>query len=114
MVGAEGLLAVLPSLARKFGIKSGMPISEAFELCPKAIFLPVNMELYQKVSERIMSIVKNYSKVWEIVSLDEAYLDLSFVLDYKKTENLAKKLKGEIFEKEKLTSTVGIGQNKLR
>ena len=73
----------------------------------------MNIELYRKVSESIMEIIKKYSSKWEIVSLDEAYLDLSFLESYQEVENLAKKLKNEILEKEKLTSTVGIGPNKL-
>ena len=99
--------------ARKYGIHSALPISKAYELCPDAIFLPVNMELYQNVSEEIMGIVRKYSPKWEIVSLDEAYLDISFLENYQKTEKLAKKLKREILKKEKLTSTIGIGPNKL-
>jgi DNA polymerase IV (DinB-like DNA polymerase) len=98
--------------ARKYGIHSSLPISIAWRLCPKAIFLPVNMRLYQEVSERIMEILKNYSPIVEQVSLDEAYLDLSSQKSYKKTERLAEKIKTEILEKEKLTSTIGIGPNK--
>jgi DNA polymerase IV (DinB-like DNA polymerase) len=122
----RGVVSTCNYLARRYGIKSAMPISKAYQLCPKAIFLPVNLELYQKVSERIMEIIKRYSSKWEIVSLDEAYLDLteySNILQnmriskidkiYKGVENLAKKLKAEIWEKEKLTATIGIGPNKL-
>ncbi len=109
----RGVVSTANYQARIYGIHSALPISKAFELCPKAIFLPVNMELYQEVSEKIMKIVKKYSKTWEIVSLDEAYLDTSFLKNYQKAENLAKKLKKEILEKEKLTATVGIGPNKL-
>ena len=109
----RGVVSSASYEARKFGIGSAMPISKAYELCPKAVFLPVNMELYTKVSERIMEIIKKYSSKWEIVSLDEAYLDLSFLKSFKIAENLAKKSKREIFEREKLTSTVGIGPNKL-
>jgi DNA polymerase IV (DinB-like DNA polymerase) len=108
----RGVVSTCNYLARGYGIKSGMPISKAFELCPDAVFLPVNIELYEKVSEKIMEIVKKYSKKYEIVSLDEAYLDISFCKSYKKAKELAKKLKKEIFEKEKLTCTVGIGPNK--
>jgi DNA polymerase IV (DinB-like DNA polymerase) len=125
----RGVVATANYEARKYGIKSGMPISKAWQLCPNAIFLPVNIGLYQKVSEEIMEIVKKYSKKYEIVSLDEAYLDLteySNILQnirmfgeqigieksYERAEKLAKKLKKEIFEKEKLTCTVGIGPNK--
>jgi DNA polymerase IV (DinB-like DNA polymerase) len=126
----RGVVSTANYEARKYGIKSGMPISKAYQLCPNAIFLPVNIELYQKVSEKIMEIIKKYSPIYEIVSLDEAYLDLteySNILQnirmfgekegikksYKKVEKLARKLKREIFEKEKLTATVGIGPNKL-
>ncbi len=119
----RGVVSTANYLARKYGIHSGMPISKAYQLCPQAIFLPVNIKLYQKVSEKIMEIVKKYSSVFEQVSLDEAYLDLStyFVMAnkvdknfyWKKAEALAKKLKKEIWEKEKLTSTIGVGPNKL-
>jgi DNA polymerase IV (DinB-like DNA polymerase) len=108
----RGVVSTCNYLARGYGIKSGMPISKAFELCPDAVFLPVNIELYEKVSEKIMEIVKKYSKKYEIVSLDEAYLDISFCKSYKKAKELAKKLKKEIFEKGSLTCTVGIGPNK--
>ncbi|MCD6500702.1 DNA polymerase IV [bacterium] len=120
----RGVVSTANYIARKYGIHSAMPISKAYQLCPKAVFLPVNHELYQKVSENIMNIVKKYSPRFELVSLDEAYLDLSETVvkpllwqsyydSYKKGEVLAKKLKKEIFKKEKLTSTVGIGPNKL-
>lgn len=109
----RGVVSTCNYLARKYGLHSALPISKAFELCPNAIFLPVDMELYQKVSENIMEIIKKYSKKWEVVSLDEAYLDVSFLKNYQEAEKMAKRLKKEIFEKEKLTSTIGIGPNKL-
>jgi len=121
--GGRGVVSSASYSARKFGIRSALPISKAYELCPKAIFLPVNMELYQEVSEEIMEIIKKYSPQWETVSLDEAYLDLSFLKSYKGLQPshhppakggplaklLAEKLKEEILEKEKLTCTVDIG-----
>jgi DNA polymerase IV (DinB-like DNA polymerase) len=126
IVGADpkrgrGVVSTCNYSARRHGIHSGLSISKAYQLCPKAIFLPVNKELYRKVSERIMKIIKKYSSTFEQASLDEAYLDISFLLEnksdkekaWKKAENLAKKLKKEIWEKEKLTSTIGIGPNKL-
>jgi len=119
----RGVVATCNYEARKYGIHSAMPISKAYRLCPNAIFLPVNMELYQKVSENIMEIVKKYSPIFEQVSLDEAYLNLSLVFHdrrkqgiewaWEEAKEIARKLKAEILEKEKLTSTVGIGPNKL-
>jgi DNA polymerase IV (DinB-like DNA polymerase) len=116
----RGVVSTANYTARKYGIHSAMPISVAWRLCPQAIFLPVNMELYQKVSEKIMEIIKKYGAIFEQVSLDEAYLDLSPLFTrsrgqglYREAKELAGKLKKEIFEKEKLPSTVGIGPNKL-
>ena len=119
----RGVVSTSNYIARKYGIHSAMPISKAYQLCPNAIFLPVNMKLYENVSRRIMEIIKRYSSQWEIVSLDEASLDLSYVFRdrkkcsideiWEKAEGIAKNLKKEIFEKEKLTATVGIGPNKL-
>jgi len=110
----RGVVSTANYEARRYGIHSAMPISKAYQLCPRAIFLPVNMELYQKVSESIMEIVKRYSPIYEIISLDESYLDLTKIAkNLKEAEKIGRKLKNEIFEKEKLTSTVGIGPNKL-
>jgi len=108
----RGVVSTANYEARKYGIHSALPISIAWRLCPNAIFLPVNMKLYQEVSERIMEILKNYSPIVEQVSLYEAYLDLSSQRNYKNTKQLAKKIKTEILEKEKLTSTIGIAPNK--
>lgn len=113
----RGVVSTANYEARKYGIHSALPISKAYQLCHNAVFLPVNIELYQKVSERIMEIIKKFSKTWEIVSLDEAYLNIPLIHIKKPWQNyvygLAKELKQEIFEKEKLTSTIGIGPNKL-
>lgn len=109
----RGVVSTANYEARKYGINSAMPISLAWQACPKAVFLPVDMDLYKKVTEKIMIIIKKYSKIWEVVSLDEAFLDINFLSRYKKVKKLAKKLKKEIFEKEKIASTIGIGPNKL-
>lgn len=109
----RGVVSTANYEARKYGIHSAMPISKAYELCPDAIFLPVNGELYSKVSENIMEIVRKVSLVTEQVSLDEAYVDISFRESWEQAKALGEKLKKEIYEKEKLTSTVGIGPNKM-
>ena len=85
----RGVVSTANYVARKYGIGSALPISKAYQFCPQAVFLPVNMALYQKVSEEIMEIVKRYSSKWEIISVDEAYLDISFLKSFKRAENLA-------------------------
>lgn len=109
----RGVVSTANYLARKYRIHSALPISKAYQLCPQAIFLPPNFKLYTKTSRAIFEIVKKFSTQWQIVSLDEAYLDISFLGSFRKAEELAKKLKKEIFKKERLTSTIGIGPNKL-
>ncbi len=109
----RGVVSTASYEARKYGIHSALPISKAYELCPSAVFLPVNMRLYEKVSNNIMAIVQSYSNKCEIGGLDEAYLDISFCQNFEEAGKLAGKLKKEIFEKEKLTSTIGVGPNKM-
>ena len=109
----RGVVATANYIARKYGIHSALPISRAYRLCPKAVFLPPDHRLYKRVSESIFKIIERFSSTLESVSLDEAYIDISFLKNYKEAKELAKKLKAEIIKKQKLTSTIGIGSNKL-
>lgn len=109
----RGVVSTCNYEARKFGIRSGMPISKAYKLCPNGAYLPVNMRLYVSVSQKIMKILMKFSKKFEQASVDEAYLDISGAKTYKKAEGIAKKIKQEISKKEKLTCSVGIGPNKM-
>lgn len=100
--------------ARKFGVRSGMPISKAWKLCPEAVYSPPHFELYVQVSNRIMEIACKYADKFEQWGIDEAFLDVSSrVKNYEEAEALALQIKKEIFEKEHLTCSIGIGPNKL-
>ena len=110
----RGVVSTASYEARKFGIRSGMPISIAYRKCPDCIFLPVNMDLYVEVSSRIMAIFQKHADAFEIGGIDECYLDVSKrCKNYKEAEALAKKIKSELKEKENLTCSIGIAQNKL-
>ncbi|MEM3673759.1 MAG: DNA polymerase IV [Candidatus Bathyarchaeia archaeon] len=110
----RGVVSTCNYEARRFGVRSGMPISKAWKLCPNAIYLPVNYELYTKVSNQIMNILRRYADKFERWGLDEAFLDItSRVKDFSEAEALARQIKKEIYEKEKLTCSIGIGPNKL-
>jgi DNA polymerase IV (DinB-like DNA polymerase) len=110
----RGVVSTCNYEARKFGVRSGMPISKAWKLCPQAVYLPVNYELYGKVSARIMEILRKYADKFESWGIDEAFLDVtSKVNDYAEAEALARQIKREILEKEGLTCSIGIGPNKL-
>ncbi|MDP2735175.1 MAG: DNA polymerase IV [bacterium] len=109
----RGVVSSASYEARKYGIRSAMPVSEAWRLCPDAIFLPVQGDLYARVSENIMGILRSYALLVEQVSLDEAYLDVSFTGSYRKAAELAEKIRREILTKERLTASCGIGPNKM-
>jgi DNA polymerase IV (DinB-like DNA polymerase) len=110
----RGVVSTCNYEARRFGVRSGMPISKAWKLCPEAVYLPVNFEIYTKVSNEIMDILRKHADKFEQWGIDEAFLDVtSKVKDYAEAEALARQIKREIYEKEKLTSSIGIGPNKL-
>ena len=110
----RGVVSTSNYVARKAGVRSGMPISRAWRLCPEAVYLPPNFPLYIRVSNEIMAIARRYADKFEQWGLDEAFLDVSArVRDYGEAEAYAKRLKSEIEEKERLTCSIGVGPNKL-
>jgi DNA polymerase-4 len=73
----RGVVTAASYEARKFGIQSAMPLRTAGRLCPHAIFLDGHHAKYTQWSERVATILTNFSPVVEMVSIDEAYLDLA-------------------------------------
>jgi DNA polymerase IV (DinB-like DNA polymerase) len=110
----RGVVSTCNYEARKYGVKSGMPITKAWKLCPQAVFLPVNYRLYIQVSTRIMDILSKHADKFESWGIDEAFLDVSSkVKDYEEARKLALLIKMDVLEKEKLTCSIGVGPNKL-
>ncbi|MDP3985723.1 MAG: DNA polymerase IV, partial [bacterium] len=111
----RGVVSTCNYEARKFGIRSALPISEAWRRCSNAVFLPCRMSLYGEVSHRIFEIVKQFADLsnFEQVSIDEAYLDISHVGSYDAAKTVGEKMRAEIFDREQLTASVGVGPNKL-
>jgi nucleotidyltransferase/DNA polymerase involved in DNA repair len=75
--GHRGVVTAASYEARKYGIHSAMPVSEAVRRCPRAIFLPGHSGLYSKYSNQVHEILCRYSPVVEMVSIDEGYLDMT-------------------------------------
>jgi len=73
----RGVVSAASYEARKFGIHSAMPLRTASRLCPHAVFLDGHHEKYSEWSDRVASILARFSPIVEMVSIDEAYLDLS-------------------------------------
>ena len=99
--------------ARKFGVRSGMPISQAYKLCPQGIYVPPDFELYGEVSDRAMNVLRKFADKFEQTSIDEAYMDVGVRCEtYDQAIELAKDVKAALKEAEKLTVSVGIAPNK--
>ncbi|MBI4128916.1 MAG: DNA polymerase IV [Parcubacteria group bacterium] len=109
----RGVVSTANYQARTYGIKSAMPISEAYRRCPHAIFLPVNGRLYSTVSQNIFQILRATTRVIEPVGIDEAYLDMSHCESFTKAEEEARNIKRAIVRRERITASIGIGPNKL-
>ncbi|HOD11840.1 MAG TPA: DNA polymerase IV [Candidatus Omnitrophota bacterium] len=110
----RGVVSTCSYEARKFGIHSAMPISQAYARCPRAVFLPVRMQRYSDVSTQIFSILYEFTPDVEPISIDEAFLDLSG------TEALhgpsieaARKIKRRIYDELCLTASVGVAPVKM-
>jgi len=100
--------------ARKYGVKSAMPISKAWRLCPDCVFLRPNFKLYVEASNSIMKILKSYADKFEQGGIDEAYLDISpKAKNFDEARDLARRIMEEVLNKENLTCSVGVGPNKM-
>jgi DNA polymerase-4 len=100
--------------ARPFGIRAGMPVQEAKRRCPPLILVPGDHSKYTETAARIFSILKDYTPLVEVASIDEAYLDLTQSLPlFKSPLHIARSIKERIREKEDLTCSIGVAPNKL-
>lgn len=109
---SRGVVSTCSYEARKFGIRSAMPLAQAYRLCPQALFVKPRFDAYREASERIMSILRQHTALVESVSLDEAYLDVSkhrFGMD--DPVMIASILKQNIAAATKLTASAGVASN---
>lgn len=109
----RGVVSTCNYEARKFKVRSAVPISKAWKLCPQAIYVPVNYKLYGQVSSNIMAILRQYADKFEQMGFDEAFLDVSSRGSFEEAKKLALEIKKEVLEKERLTCSIGVGPNKI-
>lgn len=109
----RGVVSTCSYEARAFGIRSAMPVSQAFVLCPHAVFLPPDFRLYSRISAEVMAVIRSSGFRFQQVSIDEAYLDVSPLGSYPDAAAFAGKVMDTIAGKLGLTCSVGIGQSKL-
>lgn len=100
--------------ARKFGIHSAMPSSQAVRLCPHLIIIPPDFLSYEQESKKVRSILERFTPLIEPLSLDEAYLDVTACKQFNGSATLiAHEIRKLIFTELQLTASAGIAPNKF-
>lgn len=110
----RGVVAAASYEARKFGVRSAMPMREALRRCPHLLRVAPRMSHYQEVSRDIFSIFREFTPLVEGLSLDEAFLDVSGSVSLFGSEiEIGREIKRRIFQQTDLTASVGCAANKL-
>ena len=112
--GERGVVAAASYEARKFGVRSAIPSKIAIRKCPDLIFVKPRFSRYKEISNQIQNIFLEYSDLVEPLSLDEAYIDVTYAKKGKPSATLiAKEIKARIFEETQLTASAGVSYNKF-
>jgi DNA polymerase IV (DinB-like DNA polymerase) len=113
----SGAVSTSNYIARKYGVKSGMPLFLAKRKLDgtDAVFFKVDHEYYDQISDRIMQIFRGYASSLEQVSVDEAYLDVTDQVEgsFDNAKDYAQKIKADIKLQVGISFTIGVGPNKL-
>ncbi len=100
--------------ARKYGVRSAMPISQAARLCPNALFVTGNMTRYADASRQIMRCLSDFTPRVQPISIDEAFLDMTGCEHfYEGVAAMGASIKQRIREQTGLTASCGIAHNKF-
>lgn len=110
-ISERGVVATCSYEARKYGVRSAMPVYIAKALCPNGIYLPTRMFRYKEVSEKIFQIFYEITPYVEPLSIDEAYLDITELK--KDPVSVAMYIKEKVKNTTGLTISVGISYNKF-
>jgi DNA polymerase-4 len=110
----RGVVAAASYEARDFGVRSAMPSTVAIRKCAELVFVPPRFDVYRGVSNQIHAIFKDYTRLVEPLSLDEAYLDVTDNLKGIPTAwETAKEIRARIYDEIRLTASAGISCNKF-
>jgi DNA polymerase IV len=110
----RGVISTCNYEARRFGVHSAMASATAKRLCPELIIVPHRMEQYKEASQQIRDIFLDYTDLFEPLSLDEGFLDVSNSSHCKGSATLiAKEIRQRVFETLKITISAGIAPNKF-
>ena len=111
--GHRGVVSACSYEARKFGIHSAMPISQAYRLCRHGVYLVPRMKLYQEVSKQVMAVFREFSPTIHQISIDEATLDMTGTRRLLgEPEEVARRIKERVKEETELILSIGIAPNR--
>lgn len=110
---SRGVVCTASYEARKFGVRSAMPCSQAYRLCPEAIFVRPDFDRYTAESRKIREIFGRYTDIIEPLSLDEAYLDVTDSQLGLYATQIAKRIQDDILNELNLSGSAGVAPNKL-
>ncbi|MGE5551899.1 MAG: DNA polymerase IV [Bacteroidota bacterium] len=112
--GARGVVSTCSYEARRYGVRSAMPLREAAGRCPDGIFVPVRMARYVEVSRQVFAILDQYSPLVEPLSLDEAFLDVTGCeMLFGPAVCIARQLVVRVQKEIGLSASVGVAPNKF-
>jgi DNA polymerase-4 len=106
----RGVVSTASYEAREFGVHSGIPLRTAARLCPDAVFLPVDREVYEAASQQVMATLRAYAAVVEVLGWDEAFL----AVETDAPEEEAAEIRRRVREATGLDCSIGIGENRLQ
>ncbi len=110
----RGVVAACSYEARKFGVRSALPITQAYRLCPQAIYVRPRISRYAELSERIFAILREYTDLVEPLSIDEAFLDVTASQRlHGPAETIGRTLKTRIRSELGLIASIGLAPNKF-
>lgn len=112
--GARGVIAAASYEARRFGLHSAMPSTQARRMCPHAVFLPGDHDLYAQVSTQVHEIFQSVTPLIEPLSLDEAFLDVTGSLRlFGSGTDIAAHVREEVWQQLDLRCSVGVAPSKF-
>ena len=112
-IGNRGVVSAASYEARKFGVRSAMPMYEARRRCPQGVYIQVRMSRYKEVSQQVFQVFESFTPTIQGLSLDEAFLDLTGAIGSEDPAALGARIKQAIRAATGLTASVGLAPNKL-